>query len=176
MDFGEITPYKKQIINIGIIGLFLIVGVNIYRIQSIEADRLRQEQEKEIKNNAILRRIQELDKRLTYYKDFANKKELAAVMNKLSRLAKDSGVTVRSIRPLVEERGVVSLEYPYQLSIDAEDYGAIGRFISAVESDRDIYIIRSIRIAVSQDISFSAGKESKPGITGDLQLSTIIFN
>ncbi len=79
-------------------------------------------------------------------------------MDTISGIAKDSNVLLVSIKPGTEENQPLYIKYPFVLVIGVDSYHAIGKFISRIENQSDIYLVEAISIKF-QDASRRQEKE-----------------
>lgn len=143
---GIINKHKSKILNIGIIILAVIVANNIYQKQNKELAMMKAGNDALMQKNGVLENIGELEIKIGAYKDLLSKKEENRAMNTFNSLAQDLNITISSIRPLLEEKHADYSKFPFDLSISAPNYNAIGKFISAVENSQDVFQVEFIAI------------------------------
>ncbi len=171
---------RKRVLSIGIILFTLIITLIIYRIQTKKIRELDVKKSAETKRNEVLKEIVQLEKTINLYKNIFSKKDAFLVMDTVSDIVKDSNVRLISIRPEKEERQPLYAKYPFTLVIGADNYHAIGKFISKIENSSDVYFVDAISIR-SQEESQIPDKEltgvSKPTnkLIVNLILSIIAF-
>ncbi len=149
---------KKKVLSIGIILFTIILALIIYRIQTKKIESLYVEKDLELKKNGILEEISRVEKTIKLYRNVLSKKEASSVINTVSNIARDSNVRLISIRPGNEENQPLYIKCPFILVIDADNYHAIGKFISSIENQSDIYFVDAISIR-SQEESQMPDKE-----------------
>lgn len=167
-----IHKYKKSLLNIVVILGALLVAFRIYTGQEKEIAGLKQQKENEIKKNMLLEDIQRLEKKLTSYKEFLNKKDVSESIRKLSNVAKVSTVNIISLTPQEAEQTPYYTLYPFNLTILAQDYHFLAKFINKLEKDDDIYMIKLLSIAPQGS---GGAKEGSTELRAQIQLSTILY-
>lgn len=171
---------KKNIFNLGIIILTLIIVSSVYRNQNKTIESLNIKKETEIKKNEVLNEISRSEKKFKSYGNLLGKKDATSVVDTIKNLAKDSGVEAISVKPGTEEVQLFYIKYPFILVISADSYHAIGKFIDKIESHPDVYFVDAISIR-SQQESETLDKESAQmpksanRLIVDLILSIIAF-
>ncbi len=148
MNLTDFTnKYKNLIFNIALVLGAIFIAYNfIYTRQLRDLASLKQEKETEIKKNAALEEVGKLEKRLNAYKNFLVKKDTSLVIGALSDMAKVSGIEISSIRPETEQKFPTYAKIPFSLEMSADNYHALGKFISKMESSPDIYTVEDINI------------------------------
>ncbi|MBI4981858.1 MAG: type 4a pilus biogenesis protein PilO [Candidatus Omnitrophica bacterium] len=142
---------KKNLLSAGIIVVALVVALNIYKGQEKEMQALNSQKEVESKKNIVLQNISKLEGNLGSYKNLLAKKDSSLLMNNLSQLAQASGVKINSIRPEQEQITADFVKIPFSLELVSPDYHALGRFISSVESDSNVYEVEDLVINSSDE-------------------------
>jgi len=171
---------RKRVLSIGIILFTLIITLIIYRIQTKKIESLCVDKDTELKKDEVLKEISRSEKTIKLYKNLLSRKDASSVMNTISNIARDSNVKLISIKPGSEENQPLYIRCPFILVIGADSYHAIGKFISSIESQSDIYFVDTISIR-SQEESQTSDKEltgvSKPAnkLIVNLILSVIAF-
>ncbi len=174
------TMDKKKIFGIGIIIITIVVALVIHKSQTKKVESLHAQKDAELKKNEILTEIGRSEKTIKLYGNILGKKDPASVMNALSSIAKESKVTMVSIKADSEENRSLYIRSPFSLVIEANSYHAIGKFISKVENNADIYFVDAISIKAREE-SQTPDKEStqvpKPAnkLIVNLILSIIAF-
>lgn len=166
-----LNKYKNLILNIAIIICAFIIASNIYKAQDKEINRLKENKESEVKKNSILDSIKSSDKRLKGYKNFLNKKDISLSIDNIGAIAKDSNARITSIKPEAEQSFPLYIKHTFMMSVSISDYGTLGKFISKLESSRDVYMIESIGISSRLE---GADKVMK-GLTVNLKVVTFLF-
>lgn len=170
IDF--INIYKNKILNIAIVILALIIAYNIYKGQNRTLGSLKENKDIEIKKNAVLSDISQLEKKIISYKNLFNKKDISLVMNTINSIAKGTNIKIILIRPQRERDYPVYIKYSFDLVINAKDYHQVGKFISKIESSPDIYMIDSVNIKLLPESQLA---EQIYKLTVELTLSTVFF-
>jgi len=136
-----INKNKNTAINAGIVILACVIALNIYKVQAQKARNLKAAGEVEEKKNVLLNDINKLAKEYATYNNMLGMKEVPVLINNLGEIAKTSGVRIVSIKPAPPLPQPIFVKYPFELSISAETFHALGSFISKVESSTNIYTI-----------------------------------
>lgn len=169
-----INKNKSKAYNVAVVILALLIASSIYKCQVGTAQTIRGQKEIEAKKSEVLRDISALEKRINSYKDILTKKDTASIINTISNIAKESGVSLDSIRPQSEVDYPIYTEHSFILAISCDSYHAIGKFISKLEGDPAVYIVRNTKIGPKA----SGGREGMPdaaGLSVELTISTISF-
>lgn len=147
----ETAGVKNKILNLGIFILALIIAYQIYKVQNRTLESTKQDKESEINKNTVLSKIAQFEKDLNLYKRSLGKKDTSLIISTLSNIAKDSGIEIVSLMPNPEQAYPEYIKYPFKLTVRADNYHVLGRFVSKVESHADVYIVESVEIrAVAQ--------------------------
>lgn len=164
---GFINKYKNKIFNIAVLLLVLIFAYRvIYKKQVQEIQSLNETKVTEAKKNEVLEDISRLEKRIDAYKNLLPRKDASLILNTISNIAKESGITIASIKPMVEENYPDYIKSPFSLTLVTSSYHALGKFLSQVESLQDVYIVDAVQIQPS-------GKTGELSV--NLKLSSITF-
>lgn len=166
-----ITKQKNNILHLAILMLSVIIAVNIYKGQVKKIASLNEKKEAAQRKNALLQDISRFEKRIDLYKGVINNKDVSAIINTLSNIAKDSSVRIISIRPRPETDYPAYIKYYFSLSVTAKDYHTIGKFIGRLENSTDIYIIDNVDMGILP----KAGEDRGDKVSVDLMLSTILL-
>lgn len=175
MEFSGIINSKNKIVGIAIIIFALIIGYKIYKAQDRAVGLLGQKKEWEIKKNASLDNIRQFEKKINFYKNKVNKKEVSSLINTLSSITSDSEVKIISLTPLQEMGYPLYTKYPFKLAVSAGDYDVIGRFIGKLENNPDIYIVESAVLKPNVKMEMVSPAGPNDGLTLELTLYTILF-
>jgi len=146
-----VNKNKNTIINLVIIIVAAVIAFNIHKAQTINTKELKAQKEIEEKKVVLLIDINKLSKEYSTYNSMLGTKEIPALINNLGEIAKTSGIKIVSIKPVSPQMQPLFMKYPFDLSISAESYHAIGLFVSKVESSTNIYMIDSIDIRPGKD-------------------------
>jgi len=163
---------KNIFINIAIILIALPIAINIHKFQLKNIKLLEEEKGIEIKKNEVLENIGQLEKIISSYKDYLNKKDISLVMNNLSNTAKGAGVNIISFRPHTPEDYPMYIKYSFDLVIGVDSYHALGKFISDLESSPDVYFVDKLTIRSTQKDRELAQTDT---LIINLTLSTILL-
>jgi len=158
---------KSRILNSGIIFLALIIAFQIYKSANQQIESLKQQQEYELKKNKVSEDIAALEKRIEGYKKNLVKKEMGSVMDSLSNIAKNSSVKISSIRPISDEAYADYIKSSFLITVSAPDYHSLVKFISGVESYKDIYFVEELHI----NMVLAEAKQFQGTIDKDLKVS-----
>jgi len=143
---GLIVKHKNKILNITIIILALIIASNIYKKQLKETELSKSKKDSEMKKNDVLNNISQLEKRINAYKYLLTQRDTSLIIDTFGNMAKELGVKIATIRPGQEQKHPDYIDFPFDLVITANSYHALGRFISAVESLPDVYMVEILDI------------------------------
>ncbi|MDP2923164.1 MAG: type 4a pilus biogenesis protein PilO [Candidatus Omnitrophota bacterium] len=146
MELTELNKYKNKLFNLAVIIFALMVAGNIYKKQAKDIEALRGAKGTEIKKNALLANIGQLEKKINAYKKIFVKKDANLVINTIGNIAKELGIQVVSIKPVGELAYPAYLKLSFDAVISAPGYHALGRFMSRVESWQGIYVIEAVEI------------------------------
>ncbi len=164
---------KKRVLSIGIIIVTLIIALIIYSAQTQQIESLQSKKDAELKKNDVLEEISRVEKTIKLYRNVLSKKEASSVINTVSNIARDSNVRVISVNPGNEENQPLYIKTPFILVISADNYHAIGKFISKIENQSDIYFVDAISIR-SQEESQTPDKELTQKQTNKLIVNLIL--
>ena len=157
---------KNKILNLAVIMVAFIISGNIHKQQTKQIESLKSNNNMETKKNTAIENIGKLEKSINVYKNLLVKKDASSVINTISNIAKESGVKIISVRPVSEKRYPDYIKSPFSLMLSAADYHTLGRFISKIESYRDVYVVEAIEIRF---------QEQKKELTVNLTISSIAF-
>lgn len=173
MDLLESAKgHKNIIVNAGIILAAIFVAFKIYSSQGSEIALLNQAREEEKNKNDVLKKIEKKDKELEEYIKFINQKERGLIINDISDMARLSAVEIISIKPVNEENVSFYTKLNYDLKLSSDSYHNIGKFVSLLESNPDIFLVE--RITMDQQAT-QAGETKIEKIKADLRISTIFM-
>ena len=161
-----INKNKNTFFNIVLILLALFISSKIYKSQGKTMESLREQTQEESKKNEVLQDISSLEKKIGLYKDLLNKKDAASAINTFGNIAKESNVDIISIKPYPEQKFTEYIKIPFELSVNAPNYHSLGKFISRIENQQDVYMIDSL--------SINANNQPKE-LNASLKVSTVIL-
>jgi Tfp pilus assembly protein PilO len=168
----SIGRYKNQIANLALIIFMVIVSMHLYQGKAKEIASLISRSDATAKKNALLEEIKESQLRMNGLRDFINNKDLSAVLTTLSNLATASGVKIDTVRPGPSVDLSLYVKYPFELTLKAKNYHAIGKFIGQLENSREIFIIDSLTLAFQSQPSEENGDDY---LTAAVRVSTVVF-
>jgi hypothetical protein len=174
MDIDKLVNSKNKILSILIVLVSLFIGYKVYVREAAKIKELKQEKELELNKNRVLTSIIALENKVNSYKNVVNNKDVSAIMNKLFAIANEAKVKINAIRPSASRDFPQYAKFPFKLSVSANNFNRIGKFISNLESSRDIYILESLVVATDgTQANFSATKADNLTLT--LTLSTVLL-
>lgn len=141
-----LQKHKSKVINAAVLFFALIVANNVYGIYAKKIEALKIQKENEIKKNEILNVISQSEKKINAYKQLINSKDLNAVLNTISNLAKDFSVSIISVRPRGDVDYSAYTRYGYELTVLARDYHSLGKFVSKLEESPEIFMVYTLSI------------------------------
>lgn len=171
MEYFNLINSRNKVVNGIIIICAVILSYNIYQKQAKNIVVLKQSKDLELKKNDTLQEIIILESKAASYKNFINNKDMASLIYKLNNIANDSGVIIKSIKPLILKDNVVYVRYPFSLSVSARTYADVGNFISALESSPDVYFIEALNI----NPSFKGDDPLPENMVVTIGLSTVLL-
>lgn len=157
---------KNRLFNIAIIILALIIASRISKQQAKDMQALKDKNNIEIKKNEVLKDISKIEKKVVGYKNLLLGKDSNLTINDISNIARDSGVSIMSMRPEAQQKYTDYIKGSFNLTISTSDYHTLGNFISRLESDKDVFMVDYLNIRP---------ESQSEGLTVDLKVSTIIF-
>jgi Tfp pilus assembly protein PilO len=143
----EINKHKNKIINIGILLISVLVAYNLYKNQAEGLQKVQHDKVNESKKNEVLSVLGELENALNTFKKELGRKDADSVINYINSIAKETGVSILSIKPDQETKTGEYLITPYMLSLKSSGYHNIGKFVSKLESNNQVfYSVDNLRI------------------------------
>lgn len=173
MNLSEATDKQKNLILNGLIILAAVfLAFIFYTKQANQLVLLTQRKETETKKNAVLKDIIQSEETFKSYKEVINNKDVSLAIDTFSDLAKASSVKIISLRPATEEDRGIYTRYSFELAIEAEDYHALGKFVSRLESHPYIYsvAVANIKTRTSQEANKAVIK-----LMAGLKINTILL-
>ncbi|MCX5713468.1 MAG: hypothetical protein NT033_01375 [Candidatus Omnitrophica bacterium] len=165
-----INRYKSLLFNIFIILAALYFSSKIYKAQTIKFTKLTMDRDSALKKNEALSDIGKLENKLNLYRSFMTK-DVSLAINTLADLAKDSSIHILSVAPDKEQLLAAYIRFPFNLVLEADNYNALGTFMSKLESHHDIFIVDSA--VIKPEIVEVGSKKTKLLVT--LRISTVLF-
>lgn len=170
IDTAElINKYKKTMLNAGLILIALIISFRIYGAQQKKISALKEQKSAELKKNEVMESIGLTGEKLNDYKSFLNRKDISTVLKTLGNIAKESSVKIVSLRPGQERDSPEYTSYPFSLTVQADNYHLLGKFISNLENHPDVYIVEFASIRPQRQT------ESSSNLAMDLQIETVLY-
>jgi len=168
----SVGQYKNQIVNLGVVIFMVMVSINIYKGQARNIAALISRSDADAKKNTLLEEIKQSEQRMNSLRDLCNNKDLSSVISTLSNIASETGIKIGSLRPGAAVDLPMYVKYPFELTIKAKNYHAIGKFIGQIENNPDIFIIDSLTIGLQSQAS---DKDQEGYLSATVRISTIIF-
>jgi len=170
---GLINQHKNKFINSAILIIAVVIAFNIHVGENKKIAVLEEQKNQELRKNEILNEIAALEKKVSTYRKQVNNKEISGVINKIGNIAKDSRVDLLSINPKQKIDYELYTKYDFGIDVSASSYHNIGKFISSLENDPDIYFVDNIAISLEQAEQEDKDKNMQK-LKADLQVSTIL--
>jgi hypothetical protein len=148
MNFNlEINKHKNKIINGGILLISVLIAYNLYKTQIVSLQKLQSDKINETKKNDVLSVLGELENALNTFKKELGRKDADSVINFINSISKETGVSILSIKPDQETKTGEYLITPYMLALKSSGYHNVGKFISRLESNNQVfYSVDNLRI------------------------------
>jgi Tfp pilus assembly protein PilO len=167
LELSDLKKYKNKILGAFVIILALIISANINKIQNKYIGSLNAQKELEMKKSAEFEKINQLEKKNNFYKNFLAKKDSSLAINAITNIAKDLGVKIVSIRPDLEIKFQQYSRRPFEVSLTVDNYHELGSFIAEIEGLSDVYAIENLMIRSDSKNKF---------LTVTLRLSAVTVN
>lgn len=164
---------KSQILNVGVILLVFFVAFKFYQSAQSKITELNLKKQIEINKNQAAESVLGSESILESYKGILVKKDISSVMNTVADLAKTSNLKVVSIKPGDKETFKDYIKLSFNLVVNAPSYHALGKFVSQMESQKDIYLVDAIVIDSANVDQNSAAVGTN--LTVNLTVSTISY-
>ena len=132
---------KKYAFNIAVIILSFIIASKIYKHQETEINLLQQKKGEAEKRNQLLGNISQFEKRTLAYRALFAKTDTGMTIDTFSKIAKDTGVKIMGVRPMPEQKLAGYAKTPFDLVLSAPSFHALGKFISKIESYKEVYMV-----------------------------------
>jgi len=148
MDINAlINKYKNAAINGVVVLLAVFIAFNfIYKKQQANIAALDETRKSEEKKNLLLDNISLLENKIDAYSRLLVKKDPSSVINSINEMARASGIKILSIRPALEQEYPDYIKSTFDLSVQADTYHTLGKFVSKVENYGDVYMVDSVDI------------------------------
>lgn len=142
MNLNErINKYKNAVMNLGVLLVAGIFAFNIYQGQLGQMKKLKTKTGEELEKNQKLESLGQLEGKVNAYKNLLKRQDSSLAMNTISNIAKAVGVKLDSIRPENEQRLPDYIKMPFSMTLSSPSFHNLGRFISRIESYRDIVFV-----------------------------------
>lgn len=162
---------KGKILHIILILFSLRIAHTIYGKSVKSLASLTEEKEIELKKNETLKDIQNTQKKVDGLMQMINKKDVTLIMDKLGDIAKESFVKIVMLKLNPEKDFPAYTQHSFILTVDANNYHDIGKFITKIESQSDMYQVESCSIKTgAQRLDNSQTK-----LTMELKITTILI-
>ena len=155
MGSDQTSKNKNVVLNLIVVVIAGVVAFNLYQKNEQAKMKLSSNIKEEQKKSKVLEGIDQSEKTMSAYRKLLSKKDTSLVMATITNLAKESGIRVVTVKPVPEARINEFIRMPFVLTVAPPSYHALGKFISAIESAQDVYVVDSVEI--------TTGKEGEPG-------------
>ena len=165
----------NQIISLVILVVAGLVAMNISQKQNKKINQLRQVQDEQKKKSDILLRVEDLKKRIEFYKQTFKPKDNREIINTITNLAAATGVEIVSLKPQMTSNGdrgkgvTIYNKNFFHLAIRVSGYHQLGEFISKLENNPMMFIIEALEVQNIQGVSAGLSTEAEK-----LQIGLII--
>ena len=174
MEKGELfEKNKNKFFNLGVIVLALFIAFQIYKSFDQQLNLLVGQKVDELNKNAATQEIASLERKIAGYKKVFIKKDVGAVMDTISNIAKSSSVKVISIKPNNEEAFFDYVKSVFVITISVPGYHYLGDFVSQIESYKDIYMVDEVSIVPAENNQLLKNVNKNLNVT--LRISTIAY-
>lgn len=156
---------KNILVHLGIIIFALLIASNIYKGQKNALRALEKKENLELKKNKVISNINQLEKLLVSYRNLFVK-DPSLLITTISNIAREADVEIVSLKPQKEIGLPMYIKYPIELTLGANSYHSLGRFLSKLESYPQVFVVENLRI--SPDVSAS---EERRGLKLEVNLT-----
>ncbi len=170
---------KNKFLDIVLVLLTIIIAYSIYKNQNSTLASLKSNIKKQIDRNEVLERIIKLEKKMDSYRQVLKVQDASELINTINNVARASGINILSIRPEIKKVLPAYEKQIFSISITAENYHLLGRFISKLESSSDFYLIEffNIRsISKEYDSGSNRGRKELVSQEGALAAEIVLAN
>lgn len=161
-----INKHKNKILNIAIIILIIIIANKLYQKQNSELAMIKAKNDALVLKNGVLENIGKTEMKINAYRNLLTRKDENQEINAFNALAQGLNIIISSVRPLPEEKRADYIKFPFDLSISVPNYHALGKFISELESSKDVYQVEVIIIKP---------KRQEKALEVNLKISSVVF-
>ncbi len=166
-----IDRQKSNIANLVTIIIFVVISINVYKNQTGNIASMNEQKEVESKKNKALENISQLEKKIDNLTRSVNSKDISNAISDLNNMAREFSIKITSIRPLGTQDSSLYVQYPFELTVEANNYHQIGKFISKVESNPNVYTVQSITMHPSKDTQGGPAES----VVATIKISTVLF-
>jgi Tfp pilus assembly protein PilO len=160
-----LSKHKNKFINITIIIVALMLANNLHKNSAAELANLKEQEKNEGMKTEIIKTLSRLEARLGQFTASLGKKDSNYIISNINALAKETGVKISSIKPEQESRNADYIKAPFSLTVKSAGYHVIGKFVSKLESSKDVfYVIDTLRMV--------PGSEGN-GLDANLKLTSV---
>jgi len=173
INYSLIEKNKNKIINFGVIILVLVIALQFHKSANDRISLLVQQQNNELEKNKIIEDIATLEKKAEAYKKVFVKKDLAAIMDIITGIAKDASVKILSVKPSAEEVLDNHSNFSFLITLSAPSYHALADFISKIENHKDVYLVSEVNI--NSTVSSLEATRANVDLEVNLKINTIAY-
>ena len=143
----NISQRKDVIVFALIVILAFHIGHNgIYKYNLNRIDSIKSQSEGEKKKNDILGIIDILDRKLQVHQRRSfSATEATQLVDRVSQLAKEAGIEIRTFNPLPAVYTEQYVELPLKISLSCK-YHKLGQFLSLIESSKEFIWIKELKM------------------------------
>lgn len=176
MEISDIKQYRNQLGNILVIVLSVIIGSAIYKNQAKIAVSLKGQEQEAVQANELLSQISASESTLNLYKNVLGKGEVSVLINEINSIAKEVPVKVLSIKPGDESSLPSYAKQKFEVTVTAQDYHYLGKFISGLENSSEVFIIDDLNeSSVSEGGAALQEAGASKEVTARITLSAIFI-
>ncbi len=184
IDLKDLLKNKTLVLNIVVILSVLVISGYIYSKQNNINRNIKRRILSETESNDLFKQLSTLEKEISHYKEILSKKETSSIINTLSSLVQEAGLSLISIKPEDEQDYDSYIKSSISLKIFSDDYHKIGNFISKLESSSDLYKIVTLNIQshrgrtepeLQEEGQGQQERQEKSGLYLELMISRITF-
>jgi Tfp pilus assembly protein PilO len=155
MGSDQTSKNKNLVLNLVVVVIAGVVAFQLYQKNEQAKIKLSSDIKNEQDKSKKLEEIDQSEKTMAAYRKLLSKKDTSLVMATITNMAKELGIRVVTVKPVPEEKRNEFIRMPFVLTVAPPSYHALGKFISAIESAQDVYVVDSVEI--------TTGKEGEPG-------------
>ena len=176
LDFNTLlTKYRNTAFNIGLVLVALIVARVIYSNQYKKIVDLRRNITQEEQKDVLFDELNGIQKKLSAYRQVYAKKEVSAIINDITQVARDSGVRIVSIKPGEEQKQLGYSELLIDLNVGASDYHSLAKFVASLENSTYLFLIKSyyIKPQILTTPEITKGKQDRLLVQTTISTTTV---